>query len=144
MNAHKEAVTQILTDRIATTESNIKVLEARVVAAIQSIQAMRHEITIGRIERTKINGQAADKILVGLRDEREIVVPPQLAITKANISKGKRKSGGGNRTKEIVLKRWGLWRIQYEQGYTISQIARAWKCNPKSIDYAREHHWGAK
>ena len=144
MNTHQEAITQILTDRIASTEGNIKMLEARVVAAIQSIQAMRHEITLGRIERTKMNGQAAEKILVGLRDEREIVVPKELAITKPNISKGKRKSGGGNRTREMVMKRWGLWRIQYEQGYTTSQMSRAWKCNRKSIDYAKKHHWGAK
>ena len=140
----QEAVAQVLTDRVSTTETNIKVLEARLVAAVQTIQQMRHEITLGRIERTKANEKAAERIVAGIRDEREIVVPEALKIAKPKIRKGKMRSGGGNRTRQMVLKRWGLWRIQYEQGYTTRQIASAWKCNRSSIDYARENHWGAK
>jgi len=143
MNTQQEAA-QVLSDRVGTTENNIRVLEARLVAAVQSIQQLRHEITIGRIERTKANETAAERIVAGIRDEREIVVPEALKIAKPKIRKGKLKSGGGNRTKQMVLKRWGLWRIQYEQGYTTRQIANAWKCNRKSIDYAREHNWGAE
>jgi hypothetical protein len=139
-----QEVAQVLTDRISGTEGNIRMLEARLVAAVQSIQQLRHEITIGRIERTKSNETAAERIVAGIRDEKELVVPESLKIAKPRMVKGKRKSGGGNRTKQMVLKRWGLWRIQYEQGYTTRQIANAWKCNRKSIDYAREHHWGAK
>jgi hypothetical protein len=139
-----QEVAQVLTDRISGTEGNIRMLEARLVAAVQSIQQLRHEITIGRIERTKSNEMAAERIVAGIRDEKELVVPESLKIAKPRMVKGKRKSGGGNRTKQMVLKRWGLWRIQYEQGYTTRQIANAWKCNRKSIDYAREHHWGAK
>jgi hypothetical protein len=140
----QEAVAQVLTDRVSTTETNIKVLEARLVAAVQTIQQLRHEISIGRIERTKANEKAAERIVAGIRDEREIVVPEALKIAKPKIRKGNMRSGGGNRTRQMVLKRWGLWRIQYEQGYTTRQIASAWKCNRSSIDYAREHHWGAK
>jgi hypothetical protein len=140
----QEVAAQVLTDRVGTTENNIRVLEARLVAAVQSIQQLRHEITIGRIERTKSNETAAERIVAGIRDEKELVVPESLKIAKPRMVKGKRKSGGGNRTKQVVLKRWGLWRIQYEQGYTTRQIANAWKCNRKSIDYAREHHWGAE
>lgn len=140
----QEAVAQVLTDRVSTTETNIKVLEARLVAAVQTIQQMRHEISIGRIERTKANEKAAERIVAGIRDEREIVVPEALKIAKPKIRKGNMRSGGGNRTRQMVLKRWGLWRIQYEQGYTTRQIASAWKCNRSSIDYAREHNWGAE
>lgn len=140
----QEAVTQVLADRIASTEGNIKMLEARLVAAVQSIQAMRHEITLGRIERTKNNRGIADKIMAPIRDEREIVVPPQLAITHPKMKNGARKSSGGNRTSEIVSKRWALWRIQYEQGYTTHQIARAWKCNRSTIEYARDKGWKSK
>ena len=128
----QEAVAQVLTDRVSTTETNIKVLEARLVAAVQTIQQMRHEITLGRIERTKANEKAAERIVAGIRDEREIVVPEALKIAKPKIRKGKMRSGGGNRTRQMVLKRWGLWRIQYEQGYTTRQIASAWKCNRSS------------
>jgi hypothetical protein len=142
MNAQE--VAQVLSDRVGTTENNIRVLEARLVAAVQSIQQLRHEITLGRIERTKSNQTAAERIVAGIRDEKELVVPESLKIAKPRMVKGNRKSGGGNRTKQMVLKRWGLWRIQYEQGYTTRQIANAWKCNRKSIDYAREHNWGAK
>ena len=140
----QEAVAQVLTDRVSATETNIKVLEARLVAAVQTIQQMRHEISIGRIERTKANENDAARVVAGIRDEREIVVPESLKIAKPKIRKGKMKSGGGNRTRQMVLKRWGLWRIQYEQGYTTRQIASAWKCNRSSIDYAREHNWGAE
>ena len=140
----QEAVAQVLTDRVSATETNIKVLEARLVAAVQTIQQMRHEISIGRIERTKANENDAARVVAGIRDEREIVVPEALKIAKPKIRKGKMKSGGGNRTRQMVLKRWGLWRIQYEQGYTTRQIASAWKCNRSSIDYAREHNWGAE
>jgi hypothetical protein len=140
----QEVAAQVLTDRVGTTENNIRVLEARLVAAVQSIQQLRHEITIGRIERTKSNETAAERIVAGIRDEKELVVPESLKIAKPRMVKGKRKSGGGNRTKQVVMKRWALWRIQYEQGYTTRQIANAWKCNRKSIDYAREHHWGAE
>ena len=143
MNTHQEA-TQVLTDQINSTENNIRVLEARLVAAVQSIQQLRHEITIGRVERTKSNQTAAERIVAGIRDEKELVVPESLKIAKPKTRKGKLKSGGGNRTRQMVLKRWGLWRIQYEQGYTTRQIANAWKCNRKSIDYAREHNWGAE
>ena len=139
-----QEVAQVLSDRVGTTENSIRVLEARLVAAVQSIQQLRHEITLGRIERTKSNQTAAERIVAGIRDEKELVVPESLKIAKPNMVKGKRKSGGGNRTKQMVLKRWGLWRIQYEQGYTTRQIASAWKCNRSSIDYAREHNWGAK
>jgi len=140
----REAVAQVLTDRVSTTENNIKVLEARLVAAVQSIQQLRHEITLGRIERTRSNAEAAQRIVAGIRDEKELSVPNELKIAKPKTARGRKKSGGGNRTRQMVLKRWGLWRIQYEQGYTTRQIANAWKCNRKSIDYAREHHWGAK
>jgi hypothetical protein len=140
----QEAVAQVLTDRVSATETNIKVLEARLVAAVQTIQQMRHEISIGRIERTKANENDAARVVAGIRDERELVVPESLKIAKPKIRKGKMKSGGGNRTRQMVLKRWGLWRIQYEQGYTTRQIASAWKCNRSSIDYAREHNWGAE
>ena len=138
-----QEVAQVLSDRVGTTENNIRVLEARLVAAVQSIQQLRHEITLGRIERTKSNQTAAERIVAGIRDEKELVVPDSLKIAKPRMIKGNRKSGGGNRTRQMVLKRWGLWRIQYEQGYTTRQIANAWKCNRKSIDYAREHNWGA-
>ena len=140
----QEAVAQVLADRIASTEGNIKMLEARLVAAVQSIQAMRHEITLGRIERTRKNRGIAERVVAGIRDEREIVVPPRLAITKPKIKKGARRSGGGNRTPDVVAKRWGLWRIQYQQGYTTHQIARAWGCNRSTIEYARDKGWKAK
>ena len=86
----QEAVTQVLADRIASTEGNIKMLEARLVAAVQSIQQIRHEITLGRVERTRKNRGIAERMVAGIRDEREIVVPPRLAITRPKMKKGAR------------------------------------------------------
>jgi hypothetical protein len=140
----QEVAAQVLTDRINSTENNIRVLEARLVAAVQTIQQLRHEITLGRIERTRKNRGIAEKLVAGIRDEREIVVPPALAITRPKLKKGKRRTSGGNRTSAIVAKRWGLWKIQYQQGYTTHQIARAWGCNRSTIEYARDKGWRAK
>ena len=124
-------IAEILTSRIKAVEENNHILEKRLVAAVQTIQQLRHEINLGRIVRTKENYEAAQRIVAGILDEREIVVPPELSIAKPKMRVGKRKSGGGNRTKDMVLKRWGLWKIQYDQGYTTRQIAKAWKCNRK-------------
>ena len=135
---------QVIAERVGEAESNIRMLEARLVAAVQSIQQLRHEITLGRIERTKSNEAAAERIVAGVRDERELIVPDSLKITRPKMAKGKKKSGGGNRTPGVVAKRWGLWRIQYQQGYTAQQIARAWKCNRSAIEYARDNGWTAK
>ena len=137
MNTQQE-VTQILTERIAGIDSNIKMLEARLVAAVQSIQAMRHEITLGRIERTKKNKDIAEKIAVGIRDEREIVVPPLLAIRSPRTKRGSRRRSGGNKEPKMVSRRWALWKIQYNSGYTTHQIARAWKCCRSTVEYARD------
>jgi len=125
----QEAIAQVLAERVSTTETNIKVLEARLVAAVQTIQQMRHEISIGRIERTRSNRDSADKIVAGIRDEKEIVVPPELMV---------RKSKRVNREPGFVTKRWGLWKVQYEAGYTVHQIARAWKCCRTTVEHARD------
>ena len=143
MNTHQEA-TQVLAERLSSTEGTVKTLEARLVAAVQSIQQLRHEITLGRVERTRKNRGIAERVVAGIRDEREIVVPPRLAITRPKMKKGARRSGGGNRTPDVVAKRWGLWRIQYQQGYTTHQIARAWGCNRSTIEYARDKGWRSK
>jgi hypothetical protein len=134
----QEAVAQVLTDRIASTEGNIRMLEARLVAAVQTIQQMRHEISIGRIERTRKNKGIAEKVSVGIRDEREIVVPPLLAIRSPKTKMGSKRRSGGNKEPKIVSRRWALWKIQYNSGYTTHQIARAWKCCRSTVEYARD------
>ena len=129
---------QILTDRIKALEDNSHLLERRLVAAVQTIQRLRHDITVGRIERKRHNLQAAEIAVANILDEREIVVPKELAVIPSRIKPGQKRSGARNRTHDIVSKRWGLWKIQNEQGYTTHQIARAWKCNRSTIEYARD------
>jgi hypothetical protein len=129
---------QILTDRIKALEDNSHLLERRLVAAVQTIQRLRHDITVGRIERRRKNFQAAEIAVANILDEREIVVPKELAVIPSRIKPGQKRSGARNRTHDIVSKRWGLWKIQHEQGYTTHQIARAWKCNRSTIEYARD------
>jgi hypothetical protein len=140
----QEVAAQVLTDRINSTENNIRVLEARLVAAVQTIQQLRHEITLGRIERTRKNRGIAERLVANIRDEREIVVPPLLAIKRPTIRKGSKRRSGGNKEPKVVAKRWALWKIQYSQGYTTHQIARAWGCNRSTIEYARDKGWRAK
>jgi hypothetical protein len=129
---------QILTDRIKALEDNSHLLERRLVAAVQTIQRLRHDITVGRIERKRHNFHAAEIAVANILDEREIVVPKELAVIPSRIKPGQKRSGARNRTHDIVSKRWGLWKIQHEQGYTTHQIARAWKCNRSTIEYARD------
>jgi len=129
---------QILTDRIKALEDNSHLLEKRLVAAVQTIQRLRHDITVGRIERRRSNLHAAEIAVANILDEREIVVPKELAVIPSKIKPGQKRSGARNRTHDIVSKRWGLWKIQHEQGYTTHQIARAWKCNRSTIEYARD------
>lgn len=129
---------EVLADRIKALEDNSHLLEKRLVAAVQTIQRLRHDITVGRIERKRKNFQAAEIAVANILDEREIVVPKELAVIPSRIKPGCKRSGARNRTQEIVSKRWGLWKIQHEQGYTTHQIARAWKCNRTSVEYARD------
>jgi hypothetical protein len=129
MNTQEALIAQVLNSRVTATEENVKLLEARLVAAVQTIQALRHEITLGRIERTRNNKDSAEKIVAGIRDEKEIVVPPELMV---------RKSKRVNREPGFVTKRWALWKVQYEAGYTVHQIARAWKCCRTSVEHARD------
>jgi hypothetical protein len=100
MNTQEALIAQVLNSRVTATEENVKLLEARLVAAVQTIQALRHEITLGRIERTRNNKDSAEKIVAGIRDEKEIVVPPELMV---------RKSKRVNREPGFVTKRWALW-----------------------------------
>ena len=129
---------EVLADRIKALEDNSNLLERRLVAAVQTIQRLRHDITVGRIERRRKNFQAAEIAVANILDEREIVVPNELAVIPSRIKPGQKRSGSRNRTHDIVSKRWGLWKIQHEQGYTTHQIARAWKCNRSTIEYARD------
>ena len=129
---------QILTDRIKALEDNGHLLEKRLVAAVQTIQRLRHDISVGRIERVRSNQSAAAIAVANILDERDIVVPKELSVIPSRIKPGNKRSGARNRTHEIVAKRWGLWKIQHEQGYTTHQIARAWKCNRSSVEYARD------
>lgn len=142
MKEQTEAM-MVLAERIKSVEENNRLLEMRIVAAIQTIQKLRHDITIGRVERTKANGEKAEKIVAGILDESEIVVPPQLAILPSKIKPGGRKTGARNRKADIVSKRWGLWKIQYEAGYTTHQIARAWRCCRTSVEYAKKKNFVA-
>ena len=107
---------EVLADRIKALEDNSHLLERRLVAAVQTIQRLRHDITVGRIERKKKNFQAAEIAVANILDEREIVVPKELAVIPSRIKPGCKRSGARNRTQEIVSKRWGLWKIQHEQG----------------------------
>ena len=137
MNTQLE-VTQILTDRIKALESNSHLLEKRLVAAVQTIQSLRHDIHVGRIERKRKNWHAAEIAVANILDERDLVVPAELAVVPSKVKPGNKRSGARNRKHEIVSKRWGLWKIQHEQGYTTHQIAKAWKCNRSSVEYARD------
>ncbi|NDB97034.1 MAG: hypothetical protein EBZ78_12900, partial [Verrucomicrobia bacterium] len=88
--------------------------------------------------RTRKNRGAAERLAAGIRDEREIVVPPLLAIKRAKIRRGSKRRSGRNKEPKIVSRRWALWKIQYNSGYTTHQIARAWKCCRSTVEYARD------
>ena len=57
---------EVLADRIKALEDNSHLLEKRLVAAVQTIQRLRHDITVGRIERKRKNFQAAEIAVVVL------------------------------------------------------------------------------
>jgi len=122
-----------LTYRVSQTERKIEEVELLIGQTSESLRNLRHELAAGRVMIKAENEKSSRAVMAGVLDERDICVPEELKIKPARRVRGKRKSGGGNRTATITAKRWALWRLQREQGYTFQQIARAWRCNHATI-----------
>ena len=125
-----------LTYRVATLERKNEELEALCKQAAEGMRKIRQELAVGRMMVKESNEAMAKEALVGVLDEADIAVPEELLIRPARRKRGTRKSGGGNRNATVTAKRWALWKLQREQGYTYQQIARAWRCNHSAVTHA--------
>jgi len=125
-----------LTYRVATVERKNEELEAALKQTAESLRQLRQELAVGRVLIKEDNQAKAKAVLAGVLDEADIVVPKELRIRPAKRKQGMRHSGGGNRTSTVTAKRWALWKLQREQGYTYQQIARAWGCNHTAVTHA--------
>jgi hypothetical protein len=43
-----------------------------------------------------------------------------------------------------VDKRYRIWQVLYENGYTVSSISRAWNVDRKLVQYAHNNGWRSK
>jgi len=72
----------------------------------------------------------------------------QAAYPKVEVPKDLRlfvgkKGKKGNRSSEIVQRRWAIWKIQSEAGIPFNVIAKAWDCDHSAIYHARENGWSS-
>jgi len=112
-------------------------LDGRLAQLERTMANLRAEIMAGKAALAEDSNSKQNSILAGMLDERDILVPKELRIK----SSGRGRPGGGNRRTAILAKRWALWRIQREQGYTFQEIARAWGCNHTSVCHAASRNW---
>lgn len=140
MNAIDPAIST-LTYRVAQAERKNEELELQLKQTVESLRQLRMELATGRALIRQQNEEQAKTVIAGILDEADIVVPEELKIRPSFKKRGKRRTGGGNRRMAIAQKRWALWRIQREQGYTFQQIARAWGCNHTAVCHAAKHNW---
>lgn len=45
---------------------------------------------------------------------------------------------------DAVDKRYRIWQVLYENGYTVSSIARAWKTDRGAIQHAKKQGWRSR
>jgi hypothetical protein len=111
-------------------------MEAKLTQLERAMANLRAEIMAGKAAFSKSVKSKQQSAIAGLMDERDIFAPKELLIKR-----NKSRAGGGNRSIEITAKRWALWKVQREQGFSYQAIARAWFCNHHSIRHAEEHDW---
>mgnify|MGYP000306196996 CR=1 FL=1 len=112
-------------------------LEGKLAQLERAMANLRAEIMAGKAALAQNSTAKQHGILAGMLDERDILVPKELRIK----SSGRGRPGGGNRRTGILAKRWALWKIQREQGFTFQEIARAWGCNHTSVCHAASKNW---
>lgn len=130
-----------LTYRVNQVERKNEEMELLCRQTAESLRLLRQELAAGRVMRKEEMEQASKAVLAGVLDEKDIVVPPELRIRPAKRTKGARRSGGGNRNSTTTAKRWALWKLQRQQGYTFQQIARAWGCNHTAVVHASHNEF---
>jgi len=141
MNHTIDPAISSLTYRVSQAERKHEQTEMLAKQTAESLRQLRQELAVGRLMLKKENEKQAGTVLAGILDEHDIVVPPELRIKPSKQRRGERRSGGGNRTATATAKRWALWRLQREQGYTFQQIARAWKCNHTAVVHAESQNF---
>ena len=141
MNTLQEALPAI-NYRISRLEQQVAAkagndLEAKLAQLERTMANLRAEIMAGKAALAQNSTAKQHGILAGMLDERDILVPKELRIKNS----GRGRPGGGNRRTGILAKRWALWKIQREQGFTFQEIARAWGCNHTSVCHAASKNW---
>jgi hypothetical protein len=109
--------------RVNELEKRTKELEESIKSVNQILHTLRSDILVNNT--------------IGKQTE------PSPYITEDIMMKRRTRQGWkrGNRKHETVKKRWAIWKIQYESGRSMKNIAEEWDCDHSSISYARSKEW---
>lgn len=112
-----------------TLESNaLATMGERLIAVEKSLSEVRQELFVTK-------KKLEDALLSRASQPEEFKIPPELDVDR---------SQKGNKLPEKVARRWAVWHQQYVNGMSISAIARAWDCDRRSVQYAKQNQWKAK
>lgn len=100
----------------------------RLLAVEKSLSEVRQELFV-----TKKRLESA--LLSRASDPEEFQIPEELGVDRTQK---------GNKLPDKVARRWAVWQQQYVNGMSISAIARAWNCDRRSVQYAKQNKWKAK
>jgi uncharacterized coiled-coil protein SlyX len=129
----------------------VKVLEDRIATQANQITAMAHQSLQDRInirafeqklqEREKYFKTLSEKL--ACKQAQAVIqdVTPDLVIPKHLKKSCGVGSGKMAKSYEIIKKRYALWKLQYESGFSLTQIARAWKCDHGSVGHAKRNNF---
>jgi hypothetical protein len=110
------------------TKESEQVLAERLTVMEATLVAIKQELFVTRKRLEDIMLAVAGK-------PEEPVIPDDLKVDR---------SVKGNKLPETVARRYAVWQQQHLMGMSISAIARAWKCDRRSVQYAQKNNWRAK
>jgi hypothetical protein len=129
----------------------VKALEDRIATQANQITAMAHQSLQDRInirafeqklqEREKYFKTLSEKLACKQAQAVIQEVTPDLVVPKHLKKACGVGSGKMNKRYEVIKKRYALWKLQYESGFSMVQIARAWKCDHGSIAHAKRNNF---
>lgn len=133
-----------LTYRVKALEEKIHGLSSQIITLAH--QSLQDRINIRGFEQKlaerekyfiKLSEKLASKQAVAVIQE----VTPRIVVPRHLLKECGAGSSKMKRNHEIVKKRWALWKLQFESGFSMNEIARAWKCDHGSIGYARRNNF---
>ena len=133
-----------LTYRVKSLEEKNQALSNQIIALAH--QSLQDRINIRGFEKklaerekyfVKLSEKlASEQAIAVIQEVTPRIVVPRHILKECGAGTSKMK-----RNHEIVKKRWALWKLQFESGFSMNEIARAWKCDHGSIGYAKRNNF---